>query len=101
MRGVYLMMFGCLIGYLAKSEKRRRAEALSISRLPAKASVEAGLKGTLLAVLQELVGLFGCRELRLVISDAGADQTHLCRIDARGENGEWVLTPRPHATPQS
>jgi len=84
MRGVYLMMFGCLIGYLAKSEKRRRAEALSFSRLSAKASVEAGLKGTLLAVLQELLGLFGSRELRLVISDAEADQAHLWRIDALG-----------------
>ena len=101
MRGVYLMMFGCLIGYLAKSEKRRRAEALSISRLSAKASVEAGLKGTLLAVLQELLGLFGSRELRLVISDAEADQAHLWRIDALGKTGEVVLTQRPLDTSES
>ncbi len=94
MRGVYLIMFGCLIAYLAESWERRRAEALSISRLTAKARVEAGLKGTMLAVLQELLRLFGSRELLLVTSDAEANQAHLWRIDTIGETGEVFLTRR-------
>jgi signal transduction histidine kinase len=94
LRAVYLTMFGCLIAYLSESEKRRRAEALSISRLCAKARLDAGLKGSLLAVLQELRGLFGSQELLLVTSDAEENQAHLWRIDTLGKTGEVGLTRR-------
>src|SRR5512133_345096 len=54
MRAVYLVIFAFLIGYVAESEKRRVAEALSISQTTAKVRVEAGLKGTIQAVFQEV-----------------------------------------------
>src|SRR5204863_9257050 len=46
MRAVYLVIFAFLIGYVAESEKRRVAEALSVSQMTAKVRVEGGLKGT-------------------------------------------------------
>jgi signal transduction histidine kinase len=81
MRTAYLVIFALLIGYLAESEKRRRAEALSIAQVAAKARVEAGLKGTLQATLQELLKLFGSREVLLVASEAGANRVNLSRIE--------------------
>ena len=41
-RETYLAIFGVLVGYLAEAEKRRRAEALSVGQIAAKARVDAG-----------------------------------------------------------
>src|SRR6266699_2542755 len=64
MRAVYLVIFAFLIGYVSESEKRRAAEAMSISQVTAKVRVEEGLKGKVQTVLQEL--------LKLVASCSGA-----------------------------
>ncbi|PYX49403.1 MAG: hypothetical protein DMG79_08810 [Acidobacteria bacterium] len=66
MRIVYLVIFGLLIGYFVEAEKRRRAEATSISLISSKARVDAGLKTSLQAVLQEILKLFRGRELLLL-----------------------------------
>jgi len=94
MRGVYLVIFGALIGYLAESENRRRAEALSISRLSAKARVETGLKGTLQAVLQELLRLFSGRKLLLVTSETETNRAYLWRTEVLNKMAETVFTSR-------
>ncbi len=94
MRAGYLVIFGSLIGYLAESESRRRAEALSISRLAAKARVEAGLKGTLEAVLRELLKLFECREVLLVARETETNLAYLWRTEVLDKMGETVFTSR-------
>lgn len=79
MRAVYLVIFAFLIGYVAESEKRRVAEALSISQMTAKVRVESGLKGTIQAVFQEVLKLFGARELLVLTRESEAERVMLWR----------------------
>src|SRR6266700_467444 len=81
MRAVYLVIFAFLIGYVAESEKRRSAEALSISQITAKVRIEAGLKGTVQIVFQEILKLFGGRELLVLTREAEADRVMLWRAE--------------------
>ena len=81
-QAIDLMILGFLVGYLAESGNHRRAEALSIARLAAKARVEVGLKGTLEAVLRELLKLFECPEVLLVASETGINRVYLWRTEA-------------------
>lgn len=80
-RAVYLVIFAFLIGYVAESEKRRVAEALSVSQMTAKVRVEAGLKGTIQAVFQELLKLFGARELLVLTRESEAERVMLWRAE--------------------
>src|SRR5712692_2696536 len=93
-RTMYLVIFAFLIGHLAESEKRRRAEALSISQVSAKARVDAGLKGTLQATIQELLKLFGGRELLLVATESGTHRANLWRVEMPRDTGDAVFTWR-------
>jgi len=81
MRAAYLVIFAFLIGYVAESEKRRVSEALSISQMTAKIRVEAGLKGTVQAVFQGLLKLFGARELLVLTREAEAERVMLWRAE--------------------
>ena len=81
MRALYLVIFAFLIGYVAESEKRRVAEALSISQMTAKIRVEAGLKGTVQTVFQEMLKLFGARELLVLTREAEAERVMLWRAE--------------------
>src|SRR5947207_4217670 len=94
MRAVYLVIFAFLIGYVSESEKRRAAEAMSISQVTAKVRVEAGLKGTVQTVLQELLKLFGGRELLVITRDAEASRVMLWRAEQLQETGDAVFTWR-------
>ena len=86
MRAVYLVIFAFLIGYVAESEKRRAAEALSVSQMTAKIRVEAGLKGTVQTVFQELLKLFGARELLVLTREAEAERVMLWRAEILDDN---------------
>ena len=79
LRTVYLVIFAFLIGYLAESEKRRRAEALSISQVSSKVRVDAGLRGTLQAVFQETLRVFDGSEVVLVARETGTQLASLWR----------------------
>jgi signal transduction histidine kinase len=94
MRSVYLVIFAFLIGYLAESEKRRAAEALSISQISSKVRIEAGLKGTVLTVLQELLKLFGGRELLVITREAEGGQVMLWRVEKLAASENPVFTWR-------
>lgn len=94
LRTVYLIIFAFLIGYLAESEKRRRAEALSISQVSSKVRVDAGLKGTLQAVFQETLNLFGGREMLLVTRESGTQLASLWRGELLQEDAELVFSWR-------
>ena len=93
LRTVYLVTFAWLVGYLAETEKRRHAEALSISQVSAKARVDAGMKGTLQATMQELLQVFDGRELWLVASEGERPST-LWRVERLSGTGEVVFTWR-------
>lgn len=91
MRSVYLVIFAFLIGYIAEAEKRRASEALSISRLSAKVRVEAGLKGTVQTVMQEMLTLFGGNELLIITREAQGQLVILWRAERRdGNNGVFT-----------
>ena len=91
-RTVYMVILAFLIGYLAESEKRRRAEAMSIAKVSAEANVEAGLKGTLQAVLQEVLLLFGAKQLLLVAGDPETGRANLWRVERLEDDGEVVFS---------
>jgi signal transduction histidine kinase len=93
MRALYLVIFAFLIGYVAESEKRRAAEALSISQITAKVRIEAGLKGTVQTVLQEILRLFGGRELLVITRESEADRVMLWRSEEL-KTGSIVFTWR-------
>jgi signal transduction histidine kinase len=61
MLSAYLLVMGLLLGYLAEQQKRLRAERAIIARVLGRARVEAGLTGTLQAILGELLTVFGSR----------------------------------------
>lgn len=94
MRIGYLVIFGLLIGWLAEAEKRRRAEASSIFQISSKARVDAGLKTTLQAVLQEMLKLFQGRELLLLTREAGAGGANLWRVETTENSGEVHFSSR-------
>jgi signal transduction histidine kinase len=94
MRSLYLVIFAFLIGYLAESEKRRVAEALSISQISSKVRLEAGLKGTVLTVLQELLNLFGAREILVITRETEAHQVMLWRVEKITDGEKPVFTWR-------
>jgi signal transduction histidine kinase len=94
MRSVYLVIFSFLIGYLAESEKRRAAEALSVSTLFAKVRVEGGLKGTVQTVMQEMLELFGGRQLLVITQESEAQQVMLWRAEKLEGGNTPVFTWR-------
>jgi signal transduction histidine kinase len=94
MRSVYLVIFSFLIGYIAEAEKRRAAEALSVSQISSKVRIEAGLKGTVFTVLQELLKLFGGRELVVITREADAHQVMLWRVEKLAASENAVFTWR-------
>jgi signal transduction histidine kinase len=102
MRIVYLIIFALLIGYLAELEKRRRTQAASISQVTSRVRVDTGLKGTLQAVMQELLKLFQGQELVLLASEGGSPRTNLWRVE-RLKTGavdfSWQQLDRAEAEP--
>ncbi|HTJ86607.1 MAG TPA: histidine kinase [Terriglobales bacterium] len=92
MRSINLVIFSFLIGYIAESEKRRVAEALSISRISATVRIESGLKGTVQIVMQELLDLFGGRELLVVTRESEAHLVMLWRAEKLATTGNVVFT---------
>jgi len=77
MRATYLLLVGFLLGFLAEEEKQLRAETLAIARLVGMAQVQAGLKGTLQAVLQEFLRLFEAQRVLLAVEDTATGRAFL------------------------
>jgi signal transduction histidine kinase len=94
MRSVYLVIFSFLIGYISESEKRRAAEALSVSRISSRVRIEAGLKGTVQTVMRELLHLFGSRELLIITRESEGQVVMLWRAELSATSGTVVFTWR-------
>lgn len=94
MRAVYLIIFSFLIGYISESEKRRATEAVSVSRISARVRIEAGLKGTVQTVMQELLNLFDGRELLVITRESEGRLVMLWRAQKSRANDTTVFTWR-------
>lgn len=72
-RSIYLIVMGLLLGYLAEQQKQLRAEKAVIAHVLGGVSVEAGLGGTLQAILAQLLEMFDA-PLGLIASQEGNSQ---------------------------
>lgn len=84
LRVVYLVVVGFLVGYLSDAEKRRRAEALALSRMLGVVRVGRSLDEALHDVLKTLARLFRARGAWLVMQDVRKGRTFICGTRAKG-----------------
>lgn len=102
MRGMYLLILGFLLGYLAEEEKELRSENAASARL-ARTRVDLGLRATLQAVLDELLFIFSSPRALLLVEEAGSGRIFLWRADRKPGGEAAVLhmkeleSPRPAA----
>lgn len=82
LRGAYLIVVGLLVGYLSDVEKRRRAEALALSRMLGDVRVGRSLDEALGDVLKSLARLFRARGTWLVMQDIRSGRTFVCGTSA-------------------
>jgi signal transduction histidine kinase len=81
-RAAYLFITGILLGYLAEEDKRRRAETSFLARLIGRLQTSTSLRGSLLLVLEEVMGLFGSERALLAVEETTAGRLYLW--EARG-----------------
>lgn len=84
LRSAYLVVVGLLVGYLSDTEKRRRAEALALSRMLGVVHVGRSLDEALHDVLRTLARLFRARGASLIIQDVRKGQTFACGTSVKG-----------------
>jgi signal transduction histidine kinase len=85
MQSVYLLVMGLLLGYLARQQKRLRAEKAVVTRLLAKIRVEAGLTGTLQQICYEI--LSRCGGSRMLIASQEIHSHRMFLGELRGGDG--------------
>lgn len=97
MLSVSLIVMGLLLGYLAEQQKKLRAEKAVIARVLGKASVEAGLTGTLQEIIGEMLQLYGAKRGLMVSQEANSHRVFVGEVRS-GSNGffsfRW-LDPLP------
>ncbi|MBI4464359.1 MAG: hypothetical protein HY647_06605 [Acidobacteria bacterium] len=87
-RPTYLLLLGFLAGYLAEAEKELRAETSAISRVMGKAQVEAGLQGTIHAVLEEFLHLFAAEQVLLVLKETNSGNIYLWELKSLSQKSQ-------------
>jgi signal transduction histidine kinase len=93
-RSAYLTIFALLLGYVSELEKTRRAQALVIAQISARARVDAGLKRTLQSIFEQILQAFGAREVLLIASEPGAYPANLWSMEVRPGMPEPLFTVR-------
>ena len=91
-RAAYLFITGILLGYLAQEDKQRRAEIHFLARLTSRLQASTSLRGNLLVVLEELMGLFGSPRALLAVEETASGRLFLW--EARSEAAQVILTQR-------
>jgi signal transduction histidine kinase len=94
MRGVYLLIMGYLLGYLGEEEKQLREESASIAKVMTKARAEAGVRGTLQAVFEEILGLFRTRQAALAVLDHNSGRAYVWDVHQDAPGGKVFLSTR-------
>ena len=97
MRSIYLVVMGLLLGYLAEQQKQLRAEKAVIARVLGKARVEAGLTGTLQAIIGEMLIMYGARKALIASREANSHRVFVGEMQSGSaglSNFRW-LDPSP------
>jgi signal transduction histidine kinase len=94
MRGVYLLIMGYLLGYLGEEEKQLREETASIAKVMTKARAEAGVRGTLEAVFEEILALFRTEQAILAVLDHSTGRAFLWTALRQESRQKIALTTR-------
>ena len=91
MLSVYLLVMGLLLGYLSEQQKRLRAEKAVVTRMLAKARVEAGLTGTLQQICQEVVNMYSASRLLMAAQEIHSQRRFLGELHrVNGELSEFA-----------
>jgi signal transduction histidine kinase len=91
MLSVYLLVMGLLLGYLSEQQKRLRGEKAVVTRLLAKARVEAGLTGTLQQICQEIVNMYSASRLLMAAQEIHSQRRFLGELHrVNGEFSEFA-----------
>ncbi len=97
MRSIYLLVMGLLLGYLAEQQKQLRGEKAVIARVLGKARVEAGLTGTLQAIIGEMLTMYDARKALIASQEANSQRVFVgeMRSGANGLSSFRWLDPLP------
>jgi signal transduction histidine kinase len=82
-RSTYLLILGLLVGYLAEEEKQTRAETAVITRILGHARLENGVRGTLQAIVQEILDIFVAARALLMVEEDGTGRIFLWHSERR------------------
>jgi len=99
MTSVYLIVLGFLLGYMAENQKKVRAERAVIMRVLSSTRVEAGLTGTMLQILGEVISIYGASRVLSASQEANSYRVFLAEV-TRGVEGSEALRWR-EALPES
>jgi signal transduction histidine kinase len=92
MRGVYLLIMGYLLGYLGEEEKQLREETAAIARVMTKAHAEAGVRGTLEAIFEEILRLFRTSRGALAVLDHNSGRAYVWHVVQAGPGRKVSLS---------
>ncbi len=73
----YLLILACLLGYLSQKEKELRAQSVVTARLIEDARLRSGVRGTVAAMLGELLRLFEAQQAVLALQEAASQRVYL------------------------
>lgn len=93
MLSVYLVVMGLLLGYLAEQQKLMRAEKAFVTRMIAKARVDAGLSGTLAAIFGEILQMYGASRLLIASHEVHSHRLFLGELaseDGASNQMRWL-----------
>jgi signal transduction histidine kinase len=84
-RSGYLLILGFLLGYLAETEKRLRAQLALVPRILAKARAEVGLRGTLQGILDDKTNVFAARHAVFAVEETGSGRVFVWHTGGSGD----------------
>ncbi len=73
----YLLVIAVLLGYLSQKEKELRAQTVVTARLIEQARVRSGVRGTVAAIIQELLRLFEAGRAVLALQELDSGRVYL------------------------
>jgi signal transduction histidine kinase len=92
MRSTYVVIASVLVGYLAEKEKQRRREAVALGELMSRTRADAGLGGTLQALLGSLAQLFRAPRALLAVEETSSGRLFLLRAETGYDGRPPVFT---------
>jgi len=92
MRSTYVVIASILVGYLAEKEKQRRREAAALGELMSRTRADAGLGGTLQALLGSLAQLFRAPRALVVVEETASGRLFLLSAEGSYAGRSPVFT---------